>query len=310
MGHNMPYQLEKGPYFSVTESVFEDIPRRIHVLIAMRQGADPDDIPSLESASLDPPAGGIDTLAQRRYHENRHWYGKWEVPPFSGNWVDQDPFDSWTNPRTGYWHNWYGNAERIIRETYTRAIEVSLGIPHDPRMTDYEWIWLHKTRWWQIEIFNRCPAPWLEGWVSWRGKPGGDGHVTVHIHTPSHDDSNLLHSPFRTSAALAGTTIAGNMTPEYRDERTSPPPIPSDGERGIWVVGHEVHDLVDPPYVGFLRQRRPAPPNPQNDEEKWDIPWFGGVVWSHDENATTSDKIVVVRPNEPDGGVLANGRPY
>ena len=34
---------------------------------------------------------------------------------------------------TGYWRNWYGDAEGIVRETYTRAIEVSLGIPHDDR---------------------------------------------------------------------------------------------------------------------------------------------------------------------------------
>ena len=35
------------------------------------------------------------------------------------------------------------------------------------------------------------------------------------------------------------------------------------------------------------------------------MPWFGGTVWSHDTNATTSNKIVVVQPNEPNGGVLA-----
>ena len=29
MGGHMPYQLEKGPYFSVTESVFDDLELRI-----------------------------------------------------------------------------------------------------------------------------------------------------------------------------------------------------------------------------------------------------------------------------------------
>jgi hypothetical protein len=404
MPKNMPYQLEKGPFFSVTESVLEDLPMRIDVLIRLRQGEDPDTMPSVESTSLDPPQG-IDTRQDRLDHQNIHWYGRREVPPNSGHWVEQAPFDPLTNPTTGYWHNWYGNAEGIIRETYTRAIEVSLGIPHDPTMTDYASIYQNMTRSWSIEVFNRCPAPWFEGWVTWRGRPSDDGHVTVHLLTPSHIDSNLLHSPFR----------AGSTTPEYQDE-LSGMPLRSDGERGMWVISHEVHEVVRPPAlrfgttsstvaINYAWKTNTAATNPAHGFIKannsnpliatalhasaydktgdsvlalsslqpgdriylyeagqatawvryvtnglpvthgspkewvtvpvvhsatgaggfapggntqivaklpvdWTVPWFGGHVWSHDDNATTSNSIVVVQPNEPDGGVLRAGRPY
>ena len=48
MGSHMPYQLEKGPYFSVTESVLDDLDRRILVLIGLRRKLDPDAMPTLE----------------------------------------------------------------------------------------------------------------------------------------------------------------------------------------------------------------------------------------------------------------------
>jgi hypothetical protein len=290
----MPYQLEKGPYFSVTESVFEDLATRIHVLIRLRNGEDPNTMPTVESTSLDPAHGGVDTHRERLDHQNLHWYGRRESPPYSNHWIDQKPFDSVTNPTTGYWHNWYGNAEKIVSETYTRAIEVSLGIPHDPTMKDYGWIHQHKTRQWPIEVFNRCPAPWFEGWVTWRGHTSGNGHVTVHLLTPSHVDSNLIHSPFRQTT-----------TPEYKDERTGVS-LASDGERGMWVVTHEKQDVVKPPGGAFGLLSSVV-----GSGDDWTVPWFGGHVWSHDDNVQrTSDKIVVVQPNEPDGGVLAAGRPY
>ena len=53
------------------------------------------------------------TEDQRRSHQNRHWYGK--TPLGSGLSVPQQPFDAVTNPRTGFWHNWYGDAEGIVR---------------------------------------------------------------------------------------------------------------------------------------------------------------------------------------------------
>ena len=148
---------------------------------------------------------------------------------------------------TGFWHNWYGDAEGIVRETFARAIEVSLGIPHDKDMTDPGWIRQNRKRTWPIEIFTRCPAPWFEGWVTWRGNSPAHGHVTVHIHTPSHENSVLLTSPLG-----PGYTI-----PEYRDEiepvlplppGVDPKPkLPYGGEHGMWVIAHTEQKLVPLP---------------------------------------------------------------
>ena len=41
MGSHMPYQLEKGPYFSVTESLFDDLDLRIDTLIGLRMASTP-----------------------------------------------------------------------------------------------------------------------------------------------------------------------------------------------------------------------------------------------------------------------------
>jgi hypothetical protein len=296
MGGYMPYQLEKGPYFSVTESVFDDLDGRIHALIGLRNHVNPDDMPTLESSSLNTAVGNVRTHDQRLKHQNHEWYGKQPLP--NNRWADQPKFDEQYPKPTGFWHNWYGDAEGIVRETFVRAIEVSLGIPHDPKMIDPVWIDQNKKRTWPIEIFTRCPAPWFEGWVTWRGKSPAHGHVTVHLHTPSHENSLLLKSPVREP---------GYHTPEYRDEEDpvpppSPPedpkpPLPSGGEHGMWVISHKFQDLVKMPFIGPLTTQTSPTGAP------WAVPWFGGMVWSH-------DKIVVVRPSEPNGGVLPDGRPY
>ena len=167
------------------------------------------------------------------------------------------------------------------------------------------------TRAWPIEIFTRCPAPWFEGWVTWTDdppptvartpgapfSPDTSGHVTIHLHTPSHDNSNLLQSPVR---------HAGYNTPEYRDEINFPPPLPSDGMRGMWVISHLHNDLVpvpSPPNGPVIAVPSAVDQERPDQKAKWAVPWFGGVVHSQGD-------IVVVQPSEPNGGVLANGRPY
>jgi hypothetical protein len=284
----MPYQLEKGPYFSVTESVFDNLDLRIQVLVGLKTPApifDPDALPTLESTSLNTTRGPVRTHDARMKHENAEWYGKQPVP--GGGWAPQPPFDPQHPKATGYWHNWYGDAEGIVRETFTRGIEVSLGLQDSPNAADPAWIRQHMTRTWPIEIVTRCPAPWFEGWVTWRGT-GADGHVTVHINTPSHQHSNLLKSPVR---------APGYHTLEYADEEGINPALNPVGERGMWVISHKTHELVRQPY--------PGPLTTQNSPTgaAWTVPWFGGMVWSH-------DKIVAVQPSEPNGGVLAAGRPY
>ena len=289
MGGHMPYQLEKGPYFSVTESVFDDLDLRIGVLVGLKTPTpnfDPDALPTLESTSLNTTVGPVRTHDARKQHENAEWYGK-SYDTNTHKWVRQPAFDRQHPKATGFWHNWYGDAEGIVRETFARAIEVSLGLQDTPNAADAVWIRQHMTRSWPIEIVTRCPAPWFEGWVTWRGL-GATGHVTVHINTPSHRHSNLLKSPVR---------APGYHTPDYQDEEPPKPRLNPIGERGMWVISHKRQDLVPQPY--------PGPLTTQNSPTgaAWTVPWFGGMVHSH-------GPIVTVQPSEPNGGVLPGGRPY
>jgi hypothetical protein len=249
-------------------------------------------MPTLDSTSLNTSSGNVQTRDQRVQHQHEDWYGrKWD----GTKWAHQAPFDPRNNPQTGYWHNWYGDAEKIVGETFKRAIEVSLGVAHDNTMLDFERLMRTKTRTWTIDILSRCPAPWFEGWVTWRGQPATgtpahpstNGHVTVHLLTPSHEHATLLTSPLR----------PGNQTPEYRDEINSPP-LPSYGERGMWVIAHEIQERVP-----FPAPTSNGPNSTANNLQPWTVPMFGGLVHSHGE-------VVAVQPNEPNGGVLPGGRPY
>jgi hypothetical protein len=289
----MPYQLEKGPYFAVTESLLDDIPRRIEALARSRGGDPIDDMPGLDSASLVvAPSTAAAALLAGQFHQNHDWYGM-NLNPVTGKWDPQPPF-SQGNRTTGYWHNWYGNPDLIMRETFIRAIEVSLGVPHDPKNLDTTSIAVAKKHEWPIEVFWRCPAPWFETWVTWRGteNPGQStdktGHVTVHVHSPSHDNAALIESPIRSAP--------DNARAEYKDEPNTPngPYLSSDNrERGMWVIAHRNQDPVIPIFG----------PITTAVGQIWGLPNFGSGYHSHGE-------IVAVQPNEPDGGVKAAGRPY
>jgi len=306
MAGGMPYQLEKGPYFSVTESVLEDQAMRVDLLARLRRGEPFDEMPSLDASTLN--AGPLSDFLSRIKHQNEDWYGKKLVDPVTRRpvpagtpgavWQAQGPFDKtidpatgrMRNPVTGYWYSWYGDAEAIMRRTFTRAIEVALGVVHDETANTVSAI--NPARNWPIEVFWRCPAPWFEGWVTWQRDPSstGSGHVTVHLLTPSHHRSALLLSPIR-SAPASGV-------PEYGQDPQTPPTPPAPplvaapyGDRGMWVIAHrdQREHLVYGPTGGT--------------SGAWDLPSFGPLVESKGD-------IVVVQPNEPDGGVRSGGRAY
>jgi hypothetical protein len=285
MSEGMPYQLEKGPFFSVVESMLErgySIPARLALLEQMVQqlAADvpPDNLPTLDSTTLNRPNRGSaeQQRRERRRHMNEEWFGKRPNRAGTG-WDAQAPFDPANPTTTGYWYQWYGDAERIVGTTFIRAVEVSLGIDRTSAETDFEA--LQPKHLWPIEIFWRCPAPWMEGWVTWRRELNGSGHVTVHLHTPSHHGSALLLSPFRNPPR--------DTWPDYDDDPTS-----STAARGMWVIAHKQqehindYDTTTGTEVGSGR-----------------LPSFGPLVHSFGD-------IVTVQPNEPDGGVRGVGRVY
>jgi hypothetical protein len=278
MPGGMPYQLEKGPYFAVAETMLDfggSAEARFGLLALMRAGTDADELPTLDSTNLN--AGPLPTADARRDHMDEHWFGKTRANP-SAPWQPQAPLDP-TNPkRTGFWNNWYGDADGIVAKAFIRAVEVSLGIEHESMDAP--------SRFWPIEIFWRCPAPWLEAWVTWREAADGAGHVTVHLHTPSHDASALLLGPKRGAP--------DNARHDYLDE-----PVACDMEKGMWVIAHEQQEQL--PYYAPTNPTPPTPPG--QPAQHWQLPTFGPFYYSH-------GPIVAVQPNEPDGGVRHSGRPY
>ena len=271
MPGGMPYQLEKGPYFAVAETMLDfggSAEARYALLTLMRAGTNPDQLPTLDSTNLN--VGPLSTADARRDHMDTHWFGKRRPSP-AAPWQVQPPLDQAHPIPTGFWHNWYGDADGIVAQTFIRAVEVSLGLEHES--TDAP------IRFWPIEIFWRCPAPWFEGWVTWRGTSDA-GHVTVHLHTPSHDQSALLLSPTRGAP--------DNTRHDYEYE-----PVACNMEKGMWVIAHEQQQQL--PYY--------APINPTPPGEPWQLPTFGPFYFSH-------GPIVTVQPNEPDGGVRHSGRAY
>jgi hypothetical protein len=297
MGGGMPYMLEKGPYFSITESVLEDVTERIALLVRLRSGEGFDTMPSLDAASLD--AGPWASFLNRLAHQNQDWYGMRPGPPRADGtptWQSQPPFNILTNRTTGYWYSWYGDALSIVKEAFTRAIEVSLGIPHDDAQKDPSAIAQASKQSWPIEVFWRCPAPWFESWITWRGDGPAStsaraGHVIVHIHTPSHHGSALLLSPLRSAPYNERESYGEWTKPPTPGAR--PLDAPPYSSRGMWVVAQR--EQVE--YLNVVSAVEPT------GAGRWRYPSIGPTVHS------TGD-VVVVQPNEPDGGVLADGRQY
>src|SRR5689334_17959338 len=101
----MPYDLEKGPYFSVIEDFFSDKKRSIKALTDLRNGVD-----IARIGLLDSPAFNADpwTPLQRARHLNEHWFGmKWDRK--LKTWHKQPPVSCSSPPRdqTGFWQDWH-----------------------------------------------------------------------------------------------------------------------------------------------------------------------------------------------------------
>lgn len=263
----MPFHVEIGPNWEVLEDYLNgDAGRLTDLLANLRAGADLMDLGLFDSTSL---LGGPRPPAQVKDHGRADWFGMRPRP--GGGWEPQAPFDPVTNPSTGYWQQWYGDAEGIVRTTLQRAVEVALGVDPDAPVDAS----VPPARHWPIDILIKCTQAWMEGWVSWRAH-GGTGHVTVIFAVPGNGHP-LLTSPLAPPA---------RSLPEY-----GCPPAACSGARGLWLIGHsrEVAHHV-----------RSHGPSLVGD---WVLPHFGQVFEGE-------GPIVTVAPSEADGGVLAAGRPY
>jgi hypothetical protein len=273
MTGTMPYSLEKGPYFEVLEDFINGSVEHItDTLEALRNGDAITSIPSITSTTLD--VANMD-LQYRINHVNQHWFGKY--PDQTGAVQPQAPYDALSNPSTGFWLHWYGDAEAIFRQTSIRAIEVALGLNHGEALPSRHRV----RRRWPIHFLWKCPQPWFEGWVSWHrtGRGDRDGEVTMIFATPGHG-IGLRNTPLRPPGEEK--TPAG-----YELE-----PKSSDGDLGMWVITHAYH-----------APRVITTTIPSGSGNWPPIATLGNAYQS-------TGPVVCVAPPEQEGGVLPGGRAF
>jgi len=192
-------------------------------------------------------------------------------------------------PITGFWVQYFGDVEEIVRQTLIRTIEVSLGLEHGDDVPDGG-----PRRVLPIELFWKCPQRWFEGWVTWRwDEVHGTGQVTTMFATPGSgkpvlqnpmDGDRAVESP-STKVTTAGTVPTG-PGPSTGQAGTNESP------KGMWVVTHRHHlEMPD------LPDHFPTPSG------EWAIPEFGPTYVGLCD-------VVCVQPSEADGGVNPFGRPY
>ena len=280
----MPYYLEKGPLFAVLESYINTGPddRLVDALRRFRRGDPWEAFDVLGSETLKNP-DQQDAGAWVK-HLNKHCFGK--APDGKGNWV-QPPHHPVHNPQTGYWLGYYGDVDAIVRQTFTRVLEVALGVDHDPDPAAP----IVPTRRWPVAFLWKCGQSWFEGWITWhrRGSGPADGAVTVIWCTPSVEGSIVLDSP-----------LAGRNLPEFRvdpeNTQTGAPwstDPPAEAAQGMWVVTHEKNK----PYPGVTVTTTLGTPSGQ-----WPSPMPGRV--------RAEGRVVTVAPSMADGGVLPDGLPF
>jgi hypothetical protein len=304
----MPYVLDKGPYFSVIESLLSNPAKRVDLLNKLRAGAPGGVTPGLMLADLcgfDSPslAGGPLSVAQMKAHLNEQWFGMKQV---GGVWQKQPGA-----LQTGWWVGYTGDPEAIMREAMIRAIEVSLGIQHPlpgvaaevPQISPIEnWNEAESVmasspplaKHWPIDVNWICQGPAFQCQILFQrtdaASPTG-GKVTLLITTPPADGYPLTSQITRPLPPAVGAYTSA----DYADSRPAPNPTPLDPgahnmQFGVWVVGEEDYERTrTSSTAGSTGGSLPLPT----------VRWF-----------PKKPNIVTVRPAEWEGGVRNIGRRY
>jgi len=255
----MPYHLEKGPVLSVLENLLGKSAAELGLLLTRLR--DPNielaEVGGLDSTTLNAPP--YPTRADRVEHIERDWFG------FTPGTQTQPAFNLFTHRTTGKWESYYGDVAGIVRQTMIRAIEVSLGIDHNAQPPG--------SRHWPIELFWKCPNPWMEGWVTWRNNPGNaaSGQVTVVLATPG-NGAVVLNDP-------------------RNGRNTDVDPVSPRGNQGMWVISHRGHDR----YI--------VPTTTTTTMGHIPFPTLGALFVGR-------PGLTTVAPSLIDGGADPNGLPY
>ncbi len=207
----MPYTLTRGPLLTLLENALNPTtlqrPERDAVLASLRNGTPLANIPWVTSAAVQ---GIAIPRAPLDIRLGEDWLGL-NDPPGQGT--------------TGYWVGYKGDVDAVLREGIIRAIEVSLGLEHGEMPNA-------ATRFWPVDVQWKCPNPYFEVWVTWRGHQQDAGQVTLLIATPPDKVNRLLTEPRLPPAPPTGVTPV-----------TTPLVAPTNaGEiQGMWLVTHERH---------------------------------------------------------------------
>ncbi len=277
----MPYNLEKGPYLSMFEHLFNSSPQVLVQCLAYLRDEDHLVTGLLHDFEAPIPAGPYKSTKELAAHINEDWFGLRRDPhQVTGFDNLQEPFDEDHHPTTGFWQYWYGDAQGVVRAALVRAIETALGLGHGDEITPD----LEPPRHWRLNLFTICGIRWLEAWVNWRklGERPHDGVVTVLLLTPSH-------------GRPADPTLLRRLTPGRPGFAPyAVDPEQAAGDQGLWVVGTQ-------------RQRHaggsPALETGWSGLGEVSVPGLGPTYVGDGE-------IVVVATPEAQGGVLPDGRPY
>lgn len=191
---HMPKHLGVGPIFKTLEDRYADPATARETLRRLRETRSDGtwtyalaDIGSI--AAVGPVTNHQVTptttlvTSQMKAHLNKHWFGAADPP---------------TQPTTGWWNSWRGEPEATMREALTRALEISMHLPHgapvpeEPKSTQPLAIVKASLGWVKglfvpsahrrIQFFWVCGLPRFETYVSWNSKT-----VTVVVLTPGWD---------------------------------------------------------------------------------------------------------------------------
>ena len=279
----MPYNLEKGPYLSMFEDLFNESPEQMYQ--CLQYVREPGSLITgllYEFPATIPAGGPYRTTQELAVHINRDWFGLPANPerPFGFDEV-QPPYDPAHHSTTGFWNSWYGNSNAIVRTLYIRAFEIALGLTHDEVLPEegppYR-------RHWRMNLFTVCGIRWFEGWLNWRklGDDPGAGIVTVILLTPSH------------GRAANPDLLRHFTTDKPGHDPYALNPTTATGDQGLWVVGLR-NELQQDAATVFATE--------WTGLGQISIPRLGPTY-------VGSGDVVVVAPPEGEGGVLPAGRNY
>lgn len=203
----------------------------------------------------------------------------------AGNLLADDHIGPYHWPNTGFWFQYFGDVEGIVRRTLIATIETAFGIEHGADTST-------ATRRLPIEMYWKCPQRWFEGWITWRWDDQAlNGQVTTFFCTPG-SGKPLLENPLLGHGADPDPTLTATGDRQNTPGVQPPPAGAQQAAKGMWVVCQEAHAQL-PSLLG----------SEPSEFGAWTVPAFGPTYVGIGD-------VLCVSPSEADGGVRPFGRAW